>query len=388
MPDRSGADFDLAIAGGGFAGLAAARAASLRGLHVAVLEAKPALGARLHTTGIFVREAADAYDIPAWLTRRVTRVRLYGPSRKSIDLDAPDYYFLTTHTAAVLRWLGEEARRAGAHIRTGCRFEGAEREGERWLLRAGGETLSARYLLGADGARSETAIALDLSRNTRFLAGVEWEYPKSGRLDPEFLHCFLDSRTAPGYIAWAVVSPVGAQVGLAVSRNRKPNIDAFTEEAETLFGLDPADANERRAGLIPCGGVVARWSRPGAMLVGDAAGMVSPLTGGGIHPALSLGRRAGQATADYLAGAGPSPEIMVQGSVPRYATKLALRRLMDAAPPNWLIDRLVATALMASVARRVFFHRSGAARQAPPPAVVAEPVDPETSVPLQAGEDI
>lgn len=359
MSQHLSGDLDLVIVGAGFAGLAAARAGALRGLKVLVIEAKPALGTRLHTTGIFVREAADAYDIPTSLSRRVRKVRLYGPRRRGLDLDAPGYYFLSTDTAAVLRWLGEEAERAGAMIRTGCRFESADRHGEGWQVRAGGEAIACRYLLGADGARSPVAAALGLSANRRFLIGVEREYEDPGRLDPDRLHVFLDSRTAPGYIAWAAVNPKGAQVGLAVSHDRKPRIDAFAREAEAMFGLDPSGASERRAGLIPCGGVVARWSRPNAMLVGDAAGMVSPLTGGGIHPALALGRRAGQAIADHLAAAGPSPEHAVRAELPNWAVKLALRGLMDLAPPNWMFDLALATGPMTSLARRIFFHRQG-----------------------------
>jgi flavin-dependent dehydrogenase len=358
--------FDLAIVGAGFAGLAAARAAALRGLRVAVLEAKPAIGVRLHTTGIFVREAADAYDIPLSLSRRVTRVRLYGPSRQTVDLEGPGYYFLTTDTAAVLRWLAEEATRAGAHIRTHCRFEGAERSGGLWTLRAGREAITARYLLAADGARSPSARILGLSSNKRFIAGVEREYRDPGLLDPSYLHCFLDSRTAPGYIAWAAVSPIGAQVGLAVSDGRRPKIGAFTREVEQMFRLDPARAKERRAGLIPCGGVVARWHREGAMLVGDAAGMVSPLTGGGIHPALALGRRAGQAVADHLRAGAPPPEAAVKAAVPDYRTKLVMRRMLDTAPPNWMIDLALSTAPMAVLARRIFFQgAAGMGRGAP-----------------------
>lgn len=348
--------FDLAIVGGGFAGLAAARAAALRGLRVAVLEAKPAIGVRLHTTGIFVREAADAYDIPLALSRRVTRVRLYGPSRQTVDLEGPGYYFLTTDTAAVLRWLGEEATRAGAHIRTHCRLEAAEREGDLWKLKAGGEAIAARYLLAADGARSPTARMIGLSSNRRFIAGVEREYQAPGLLDPGYLHCFLDSRTAPGYIAWAAVSPIGAQIGLAVSNGRRPRIEAFTREAERIFRLDPARAKERRAGLIPCGGVVEHWRREGAMLVGDAAGMVSPLTGGGIHPALALGRRAGQAVADHLRAGGPPPDVAVLAAIPDYRIKIVMRRMLDLAPPNWMFDLVLSTAPMATLARRVFFH--------------------------------
>lgn len=347
--------FDLAIVGGGFAGLAAARSAALRGLRTVVLEAKPALGTRLHTTGIFVREAADAYDIPLSLSRRVAKVRLYGPSRRSFDLDAPGYYFLTTDTAAVLRWLGEEAERADAILRVGCRFEGCERAEDGWRIRAGGAGLQARYLLGADGARSAVAKALGLSSNRRFLTGVEREYADPGGLDPDYLHCILDSQLAPGYIAWAAVNPRAAQVGLAVSNRRRPRIAAFAREAEALFGLDPARAEERRAGLIPCGGVLPRWSMPGAMLVGDAAGMVSPLTGGGIHPALALGRRAGQAISDHLAAAGPAPEQAVRAALPDWTAKLALRGLLDLAPPNWMFEAALAAGPLAGFARRVFF---------------------------------
>ncbi len=361
------ATFDLAIVGAGFAGLAAARAAALRGLRVAVLEAKPAIGVRLHTTGIFVREAADAYDIPLSFSRRVTRVRLYGPSRQTLDLQGPGYYFLTTDTAAVLRWLAEEAVRAGAHIRTHCRVEGMDRDGRVWRIQAGGEAIGARYLLGADGARSPTARMLGLSENRRFIAGVERDYRDPGLLDPAYLHCFLDSRTAPGYIAWAAVSPIGAQVGLAVSDGRRPRIAAFTREAELMFRLDPARAKERRAGLIPCGGVVNRWWREGAMLVGDAAGMVSPLTGGGIHPALSLGRRAGQAIADHLRAGAVSPEKAVDAALPNYALKLVMRRALDTAPPNWLFDLAISTAPMATLARRVFFHGATGRRRDPAP---------------------
>ena len=50
--------YDLVIVGASFAGLVAARTAAMRGLSVAVLEAKPEAGHRVATTGILVKEAA------------------------------------------------------------------------------------------------------------------------------------------------------------------------------------------------------------------------------------------------------------------------------------------------------------------------------------------
>ncbi|MGE5201601.1 MAG: FAD-binding protein [Acidobacteriota bacterium] len=59
MNVESRAPFDLVIVGGGLAGLSAARAASLRGLRGAALEAKPALGCTPPGSSS-ARPAADA----------------------------------------------------------------------------------------------------------------------------------------------------------------------------------------------------------------------------------------------------------------------------------------------------------------------------------------
>ena len=88
MPETT-RPYDLAIVGASFAGLVAARTAAMRGLSVAVLEAKPEAGHRVATTGILVKEAADEIDIPHTLTRRVHGVRLYAPSHEHVDLFAP-----------------------------------------------------------------------------------------------------------------------------------------------------------------------------------------------------------------------------------------------------------------------------------------------------------
>src|SRR5215831_4100998 len=146
---------DLLIVGASFAGLVAARTAAMRGLDVVVLEAKPDAGARVATTGILVKEAAEEIDVPHRLTRRVHGVRLYAPSLRHIDLFSPGSFFLTSDTASLLRWLADEALRVGARVRYGTRFTGAERRGNRFCLPA--LNLVTRYVLGADGARSAVA---------------------------------------------------------------------------------------------------------------------------------------------------------------------------------------------------------------------------------------
>ena len=181
--------FDLVIVGASFAGLAAARTAASRGLAVAVLDGKREPGARVHTTGILVRETLDEIDIPHHLTRRVPGVRLYAPNLKHVDLVSPGYAFFTSRTAELLRWMAQAARDAGAVILHSTSFTGAARDGS--AVRLAGIDVTTRFLVGADGARSSVARAFGLSRNRRFLTGLEVEIDAGDALDTRFLHCFV-----------------------------------------------------------------------------------------------------------------------------------------------------------------------------------------------------
>ena len=347
--------FDVLIVGASFAGLAAAKTAASRGLSVAVIEAKRDSGARVHTSGILVREAMEEIDIPHRLTRRVPGVRLYSPNLKSIDLFSPGYAFFTTETAELLRWMAAEAHEAGAHILYATRFEGATREGD--LIHLTNLDITTRYLIGADGARSRVAEAFGLSTNRKFLTGLEVELEPNYAVDPRFLHCFANSVLAPGYIAWAAPGPTVIQLGLAVRDGSKPDLAAFMGRTEAAFGWSRMKVVGRRSGLIPCGGPLARTAAPGVLLVGDAAGWVSPMTGGGIRLAFKYGRRAASLIADRLMCGGAAPELALAREVPRFRLKRALRRALDLAPSNALIDLALATTPMRRVAERLYFHR-------------------------------
>ncbi len=349
--------FDLVVVGASFAGLSAARTAASRGLSVAVVEAKREAGARVHTSGILVREAIDEIDIPHHLTRRVPGVRLYAPNLTSSDLVSPGYAFYTTRTADLLRWMAGEAKAAGAHLLFNTRFEGARHEGG--LIRLDGIDLAARYLIGADGARSRVAEAFGLSRNRRFLTGLEIELEPNDAVDPRFLHCFVNSRLAPGYMAWAAPGPDVVQVGLAVRDGAKPDLAAFMAATEAEFGWSRSKVVGRRSGLIPCGGPLGRIAAPQVLLVGDAAGWVSPMTGGGIRLAFRYGRRAASVVADHLQNRGPAAEAVLSRELPGYAVKTMLRRALDLAPANAMINLALATAPVRRLAEHVYFHRRG-----------------------------
>lgn len=336
---------DVVVVGGGFAGLACARAAAAAGLDVLVLEKKHDVGASPHTTGILVGEVQDAWRFPASMLRPIRGVRLYSPSLRSVDLERPGYAFHATDTPAALRWLAEEAQSAGAEVRTGSAWDGSP--------------LPCRVLVGADGPRSRVARRHGLGVNREFLVGVEAECEGVRGVDEDRLHCFLDSELAPGYLGWVVPGLGITQVGLACRAPRTPRLDAFVRRLSRLFDFSRARIVGRRGGLIPVGGAVSPFSAPGVLLIGDAAGLVSPLTAGGIAYALRSGDLAGEAIAAHLLDGGPGPADVLSTVLPRFRWKRLLRRAIDMRPPNRLLDALFATPPFLALARTVFFHHRG-----------------------------
>ena len=322
-------NYDLIVVGASFAGLVAARSAAYRGLKVAVIDAKTEPGARVRTTGILVKEAVDECDIPALLTRKIPGVRLYAPNGKSTDLFAPGYYFLATDTPALMRWLARSAAQAGADLFYGMRYEGASRYDDGIHLHK--HNLSARYLLGADGAKSPVAKTFNLGLNTKFLIGMETEFEETPTVDPDFLHCFVDSKLAPGYLGWVVPGAGMTQAGIAVSnspfgKHRKPDFKPFFHRLNRHFDLANCEVFQKRSGPIPCGGLVSPISTHRVLLTGDAAGLVSPLTAGGIRLAFQYGRRAGAVIADYLYDGGADPGWLMAKEYPTFGLKSLMRQ--------------------------------------------------------------
>lgn len=354
--------YDLIVVGASFAGLIAARTAAHRGLKVAVLDAKSEPGARVRTTGILVKEAIAECDIPAALTRKIPGVRLYAPNHRSTDLFAPGYYFLATDTPAIMRWLARETQRAGADLLFGARFNDATLTDD--CIHIHDLDLRARYLLGADGAKSRVARVFGLGQNIEFLIGMETEFETTPTVDPDFLHCFVDASIAPGYLGWVVPGVGLTQAGLAVSdgpfgQKRKPDFDTFLKRIDSHFALWNCEVKAKRSGPIPCGGLVSPLSSRRVLLTGDAAGLVSPLTAGGIRLAFQYGRRAGAVIAEYLQDGGADPGALMAREYPRFGLKTWMRRAWSAAPPNALVNAALFTPPMRALAQWIYFQKRG-----------------------------
>ncbi len=349
--------YDVVIAGASFAGLTCARKLAEAGVNVCVLERQAEPGQVVHTTGLLVREAAEQLQPPPALTRRIEGVRLYAPSLAALDLDAPGYYFLATDTGALLRHLAEQAVADGVELRCGQAFRSARIDRHRVTLNGG--LCSARYLVGADGARSRVAAYCGLGLNRQFLRGVE-VHLRGVRLPADRLHCFVDAELAPGYIAWALPGLHDTvQLGLACRRPFRPDLPALRRRLAAILDLRGAEIVEQRGGWIPAGGTVHPVARDRVLLAGDAAGLVSPLTAGGIHMAIDSGTQVAEAIAARLLQGAAPPQQVITAAYPGFFWKRQLRWLADRDWDNATIERMLARPELRRFARLVYFHRKG-----------------------------
>ncbi len=349
------ATYDIAVIGAGFAGLACARRAAEHGLSVVVLDRQSEPGARIHTTGILVKEAWKEWAAPAALVRSIDRVRVYTPSHRFVELARDSYFFMATDTAQLMRHLAEETRRAGAEVRFGEKYRGVAPD--RIPLTLEGSGITCRFLVGADGARSRVAESFGLDGNLKVLKGIEWEFEPSPD-DGNCLHCFVDPECASGYIGWVVPGVAVTQVGLAVHRHRRADMRRFIARIDPRFGLSDRTVIEKRGGIIPIGGLLKHFYCDRVLLVGDAAGMVSPLTAGGIHNAYRFGRLAADAVADYLEAGGPHPGAVVGRAYPSHLLKRAARWSFDHLPVARALEAgLITRSIFRRLAEAVFFNR-------------------------------
>jgi flavin-dependent dehydrogenase len=321
---------DVLVVGAGLAGLHTARRLAHRGLTVTVVDRRRSLSTGIRTTGIFVRRTLDDFDLPGHLLGPGVRdVLLYPPSlRAPVRLASDRDEYRVADMAAVYGHARGAAESAGARVLLGARYGGSAGGLARF---DGAEPLRARFVVGADGARSRVARDLGLDVNRRFLVGAEIVHPIAPGGNAPAFHCVLDPRVAPGYLGWVVDDGRHAHVGVAgyphaMRAGIRHLVDDFAADAPGRAA--PTGPVERRGGPIPVGGVLRRLACPSGLLVGDAAGAVSPLTAGGLDPCLRLSDLAADVTAEYLRTGDDGVLRRYDGSAlrTRFRGRLLLRR--------------------------------------------------------------
>ncbi len=185
---------------------------------------------------------------------------------------------------------------ARAEVRDGTRVSSIrEGPGEVVVETGAGERIRAEYLIGADGANSIVARALNLRPRRVLAAAVEIEASVSAELMARFrgrpLLIFGD--IGIGYL-WIFPKADHLSVGIGALHPRPGELQHVLERVMQRFGV-PILGQPRRGHPLPIFTRPERISTARTMLVGDAAGLVDPFTGEGIRFAVKSGRLAAEA---------------------------------------------------------------------------------------------
>jgi flavin-dependent dehydrogenase len=137
---------------------------------------------------------------------------------------------------------------------------------------SGRQEIPFRILIAADGVRSPVARMRGFPRPRMVLSALQAEVPFAG--EQEMVQIY--PHASPDFFGWVIPAGKGrARVGLAGCSNVKERFDRF-------LGEHPGSCLDLVSGAIPLGPPDRTYGHR-TLLVGDAAGLVKPTSGGGIY---------------------------------------------------------------------------------------------------------
>lgn len=363
-------NFDVVIIGAGLAGLQCAKLLSERGAKILLVDRKFDLTKGVHTTGIFVRKTLEDFEFPhGTLGKAVKNVALYSPNLKAVNLESEKDEFRVGKMGKIYESFLQTCVENGVQFSGGTSYVSAETaDGETFVrLKKSGRNyeIKTKVLIGADGANSRVARDLKLDQNKEWIVGYEEVFNSKNPNGEPRLHCFLDAELAPGYLAWIADDTEEIHIGVggyASDFNPRAALRLFREKTKDLFDLKKAELVEKRGGRIPVGGVLRKIANENGLLIGDAAGAVSPLTAGGLDPAMRLSKFAADIVWERLRKNDPKILLSFSGESfrSRFVSRIWMRRIIKTFTNQTLLELgflFLRGKLGQKFARHVFFGR-------------------------------
>ncbi len=197
-------------------------------------------------------------------------------------------------------FLVQQAQKQGAELRDNTEVTGIEFKTDRWQVNTANGSVEGKYLIAADGAKGKMANWLGFKDRKRRLAGaLEVEAP-ADHVPP--VANFEFGLVKNGYI-WNFPKADGYSIGIGTFRGGegqdfKKILDNY---AKNSFGVDINQCKQY-------GHPICLWDgdqklhTQNALLAGEAACVVDPMTAEGIRPSILSGIKAAEAIGHALGG--------------------------------------------------------------------------------------
>ncbi len=343
-------DVDAIVVGAGPGGTTAARGIAAGGASVLLLERakfprdKPCGG------GVTIRGAnLLPFSIDPVVEDVITAARMRVRERREVTRQAKAPLTYMTQRRHLDAFLAEKAQEAGAEFRDGQAVTDVRQLGDgTFEVRTKDEVHHARVVIGADGANGivgnrlgyaaagESAVALE--GNLAFPGGVPAEF--RGKVVLNFGHL-------PGGYGW--VFPKGDHVNVGVGGWKEASGPILRPALRRLcraYGLDFDALTNLRGHHLPMQRRGMVMAATGSAVVGDAAGLVDPLSGEGITAAILSGTAVAPAVRDYLDGRVPTlagyQATLEREYLPEFEASQALMEIfnVDPVPFVWMLQHL------------------------------------------------
>ena len=287
-------DYDVVIVGAGPVGGRAATLLSGNGLKVLMLEEHEEIGRPFQCAGLVTPSAMDVVEGYHTVLEEVDGALIHGPSGTLVPVGTEG----TLRTYVVCRkrfdqYVVQQGMQAAAELWLNSvpTHDSTLPTGVQLTVRRNDENidLTCKLLIGADGAHSWTRRHFKMGRPKELMIGFQTEVVGYEGRD-RWLEMYSGSSIAPGFFAWVIPSGFGThRIGLwsTADRLKGRSIESCYQDLmdHPLWKDRFANTSEiaRYCGPVPSG-MVRKTVKERVILLGDAAGMAKPTTGGGIGP--------------------------------------------------------------------------------------------------------